>query len=356
MSTAVRAADTGGTPPSRTDRLVVALAIGVGSGLVCWLALTLRPQTGWAGADFGQTWLAARYLVAGQNPYAHVRIPMDGTTVPWYYPLPAAFAALPFVHVSANAAAVLFVALSSFFAVYFLWSHRAIGLHAFLSPVFVVAIAAAQWSPFVVAALLAPGVGQGLLVLKPTVGLAVFAYRPTWKGAFGGALLLIVATALVPSWPLDWYHVARGSPFAHSAAFLLPLGPLLVLAALRWRRPEARLLLAMALVPHTLFWYDELPLWLIPASRREALNLTWCSWAGYLAWQALSYARNPDTLYLRTGAPWLVAAVYLPCLVMVLRRPNEGAVPVWVDRCIGGVWSMARRAVSRRTGMAAPGE
>jgi|GEM_PF-1869523 len=32
-------------------------------------------------------------------------------------------------------------------------------------------------------------------------------------------------------------------------------------------------------------------------------------------------------------APWvLVAALYLPPLVMVLRHPNTGEVPAWLDR------------------------
>ena len=43
-------------------------------------------------------------------------------------------------------------------------------------------------------------------------------------------------------------------------------GPLMLLALLRWRRPEARLLAALSCVPHTPELYESLYLFLVPAS------------------------------------------------------------------------------------------
>jgi hypothetical protein len=37
-----------------------------------------------------------------------------------------------------------------------------------------------------------------------------------------------------------------------------------------------------------------------------------------------------------------LALVYLPCVIMVLRRPNDGALPPWVDR----LWRRARGRVA----------
>jgi hypothetical protein len=33
----------------------------------------------------------------------------------------------------------------------------------------------------------------------------------------------------------------------------------------------------------------------------------------------------------------MVALLYLPCLIMVLRRPNEGDVPSWAERAAGAI-------------------
>ena len=85
----------------------------------------------------------------------------------------------------------------------------------------------------------------------------------------------------------------------------------------------------MTIVPHGLFFYDELPLWLVAETRREALALTGFSWAGWLAWNIASPGPN-----VVDSATWAVAALYIPALVMVLRRPNEGPMPSWVERAV----------------------
>jgi hypothetical protein len=106
----------------------------------------------------------------------------------------------------------------------------------------------------------------------------------------------------------------------------------------------------MSCVPHTLFWHDDLLLWLVPRGARETLWFTLVAWTGYLTWHAVEFTRAPHiNLRLWTGEPWLVAFLYLPALVMVLRRPNEGEVPAWIGRAAtraGGAfggWGGARR-------------
>ena len=51
-------------------------------------------------------------------------------------------------------------------------------------------------------------------------------------------------------------------------------GSFLWLSVLRWRQPEARLLLAMGAVPQLLFFADQLTLFLVARNRREAVLFT----------------------------------------------------------------------------------
>jgi hypothetical protein len=146
-----------------------------------------------------------------------------------------------------------------------------------------------------------------------------------------GGVLLVGTIAIVPAWPAEWLVLLRTTT-RHSPPVATGVGVLALLAILRWRRPEARLLFVMALVPHGLFFYDELPLWLVASSRRDAMLLTGASWIGWVLWLAAS--NGPGGPDLRDAAPWLVASLYLPCLWLVLRRPNVGQVPAIVERAV----------------------
>jgi hypothetical protein len=87
----------------------------------------------------------------------------------------------------------------------------------------------------------------------------------------------------------------------------------------------------MSLIPHGLFFYDDVVLWLTARTSREALTLTWCSWAGWAGWMVFNLDRETGTIDLRAMAPWIVALIYLPALVLVLRRPNSTHVATAVD-------------------------
>jgi hypothetical protein len=110
----------------------------------------------------------------------------------------------------------------------------------------------------------------------------------------------------------------------------------------------------MTIVPHALFFYDELPLWLVTQTRREAMALTGLSWLGWLAWNITSPgAKGVDP------AVWAVTSLYVPALFMVLRRPNEGPAPPWIERAVAPLpaWIRGRspndRDVSRASQSAA---
>jgi hypothetical protein len=172
-----------------------------------------------------------------------------------------------------------------------------------------------------------------ILVAKPTIGFALWVYRPRWESAAFGALFILVSVALRPTWPGEWLDTLSagqhiGAPIAHFG------GPLVLLALLRWRRPEARLVVAMACVPHTMLLYEVLPLFLVPASRRQAVSLAGLTWAA----QAVDLWLGPYASLVeqtRTAAAVAVAFCYLPCVVMILKRPNEGDLPRWLASPLG---------------------
>src|SRR5262249_18508358 len=138
----------------------------------------------------------------------------------------------------------------------------------------------------------------------------------------GGGLLVLLSFALVPSWPLDWIANLRRASHHLPPLLVLPVGPLLLLALLRWREARGRLLLLLACVPQIYWFYDALPLALIARSWRERLLLVLCSWVGLIG-----VGLNPWLLETRTpqGVRWgeiaVLLATYGPALLLVLGRP-----------------------------------
>lgn len=302
-------------------RLLFAAAAGVAAGFVTW-AMMSAPG---AVPDFIYPWTAARHLVAGRNPYealpGGLPFPFQG---PLFYPLPTVLATVPVAWLPLPLAGALLFGAASAVLVWALMTRGIEPLFVLVSGPFVAAAALGQWSPLVTIAALIPAAGF-LTVLKPNIGAAVFAARPSLAGAAGAVLLLGLGLLLVPSWPADWLRSlgALEGPSAHHPIPILTLtGFPLALAALRWRRWEARLLLFMACVPQVTLFADQLPLMLVPATRREGLVLSGLSLAAFTAVYLL-FLRGSEPIVM-VAKPFIVPALYWPCLYMVLRRPNEG--------------------------------
>jgi hypothetical protein len=200
-------------------------------------------------------------------------------------------------------------------------------LLALASPSFVMAVVLGQWTPWLLLAMLWPVLGF-LFASKPTLGAACFAYRPTVAAFVGGAAIMVLSLMLWWRWPAFWLHNLR-AVIEHPSPIAAPFGWLLCLALLRWRRREARLLLAMACVPQLLLFADQLPLMLVARSAREATLLTFGGWVAALFW----YVREADKFgAVSFAAPYVLAGVYLPALWIVLRQPNEGPVFASLER------------------------
>lgn len=288
--------------------------------------------------DFEVYWLASRLLARGVNPY-----PLRAGDAGWplsealFYPAPALIVVWPFHSFILPVAAGAFFGTASGLLAWRLSRDGLWRLWMLGTPAFIMAAILGQWSPFLVVGALIPGAGF-LLACKPTIGLACFIYRPTWIAAISVAGISFLSLILLPTWPLEWLTniqiIANHPRVDHPSPITQPFGWLLLLAAIRWRQPEARLLFAMACVPQLLYFADQLALGLVARKRSEAVALAWCGLIAAVTWFVLLPVGVP---HVAPAAPYVMAGLYLPALIVVLRRSNEGPVPAWVDRALGKV-------------------
>lgn len=329
--------------PSGRERLVVAMLVGALSFGLTYVWLTAGRR---GAGDFQYAWLAARALFEGREPYAAVFADSPFRSQ-WLYPLPAALVAAPFALLSSELAGASFVGVGFAWLAYQLIAVGRWRLLLLTAAPCLFAILAVQWTPLLTAAALT-GPTLGLVVLKPTIGLAFVAAlvpadpRPPRRlvAVAVGASVLLGASFLVRSdWLVNWLEAIRldEQMGQYRVPILTPYGALSALALLRWRRPEARLVFVLACVRQNGFLYDQLPLLLVPASPAEAIVLVVVSHASHII--ALWHPPS-DSSVLGLNAqqfPFTVAAMYIPCVIMLLRRPNEGHIPTWLEYRVQGL-------------------
>jgi hypothetical protein len=289
--------------------------------------------------DFDQVWFAARALLAGRNPYAEIGPGLHfDWPAPLYYPLTAAIAVMPLATIARTAAAVLFAAIASGA---FVWA----ATRRSLAPAVVITSASAalaaeavQWSPLLGAAYGIPWLGV-LLCAKPTIGFAVWCARPSRAAIVGFIALATVGLVILPTWPTDWLAALRHTSLATSGGtpYFAPIrsagGVFALLALLRWRRPEARLVLALACVPQTPLLYETVPLFLVASSITEGGVLWLGSWMAAL-WLSVSGPYTSDLDRFRVSVDAIGWCMYFPAVVMLLRRPNVGLTSPRFERLI----------------------
>lgn len=316
-----------GRPLDRDERVLIALTIGVAAAIGALLVFISEPR--FAAKDFTYPWRAARALLAGLDPYRVIR-PTGPYPFESYfpYPLPAALVGVPFAPLPAAVGGALFFGLSSGALAYALTRDGMGRLWLFCSPSFAMAAALGQWSPLVMAAALVAPLGWAL-ACKPTLGAALFLYRPSWRALWMGLVFVALSLLILPRWPLEWLEATRHVPH-HFAPVLRPFGALALLALVRWRAPEGRIVAAMSLVPQNLYFYDQLPLWLAARSGWAGAALTATSW---LAFVAVRLSCDDPHFCGREAEPWVIALLYLPAVAIVLfegrHRPpaDAGATP-----------------------------
>lgn len=313
---------------ARSTRLWFAFLVGVASG-------TYAYAVGWANpefvSDFDQIWAAGRALWQGIDPYTVVG---PGREFAWkwplYYPMPAVLLAAPLALLPVLVARTVFAGLG---AALLAWGATRDGwfrLPIFLSVPFMVTVELGQWTTILAAAFFLPWLAT-VGCAKPNFGAALAAAartERTWIALGAGTVVLLGSSWLLqPDWIASWI-VTLQSAEHFVPPVLRPFGFLLLLALLRWRRPEARWLVALSLVPQAPSFYDPLLLGVVCLTARESLLFA----VSTLALFFFVAFNTPQPDYRAWGELVGNAAVWfcsLPVLVMVLRRPNTGDVPTF---------------------------
>jgi hypothetical protein len=308
--------------------LLIALAVGLTVGIIAHVHAGTQPLGGMS--DFDQVWVASSALRSGADPYAAVAA--TRWPFPLYYPITTATLTLPLTFISLASARVLFFAVSSALFAYVL-AVRPHRLLALLSGSFFLALLLVQWSPLMTgAASLSPVLAGAVWSAKPNIGLAIaVGTLRTWRAwfltALGGGLLTAMSLLVLPGWPASFLNAAHHAPHVVAPITILPLGPIVLVALMRWRDADARLLVALACIPQTVALYGTLPLFLIPRTRRESMVIVLLSDVAFIITMWLLPAiRQSRATTLAASTPLvgtiLIAFLYLPCVIMVLRRPN----------------------------------
>src|SRR4029078_5364891 len=86
----------------------------------------------------------------------------------------------------------------------------------------------------------------------------------------------------MPTWPRYWLEAVHAAP-NHTPPMFWAFGAVGLLALLRWRTPEGRLVTAVTITPAVPWFYDQLLLSLVARTFREALFFAGCSWTALIA-------------------------------------------------------------------------
>ena len=314
--------------PSRLQRAVLAVVIGLAFGGLAWAKL--RAAGPYALAyDFTFHWRAGDALRRGYSPYAVINgfSTLYPFTTGYLYWLPTAVMLEPFALLPMRTAMPIFAGLSAAVFAYALTTDGYWRLPFIASAPFLFGVLSGQVVPLVVAAMLIPALGW-LAPMKYTSGAAGFAYNLSRKYAILAAAVVIVSVVAWPWWPRQWLnelHDVVGGPY-YAVPLLLPGGFILLASLLKWRRPEARLLAAMACAPQLMLFYDQLPLLVLAKTRQQALVMAVASWFAPALGIALHGISADSAQLFRWNASIILASYYLPGLAIVLMRPNAAPV------------------------------
>ena len=274
-------------------------------------------------SDLAQVWAGARAFLAGQNPYDAVGPGRSlNLQFPLMYPLPAVLLISLLAWLPLRLLDPLFVGLGTAALAWGLTrnSLKNPQLLALVSVPFFLCLQLSQWAPLLMGAALVSSLGI-LLACKPNIGLALFLWSPRRSTALAVAGLYVLSVLIRPSWVADWLRSTDAATYA-TPGVLLPGGALTLLALLRWRLPEARVLVALACIPHTVALYETLYLFLIAKTWPRAAVLWATSLIGYLGWQ-LTKPWPSTEANLAFGALSAVWSMYLPATAILLLAAKE---------------------------------
>ena len=301
----------------------IAVIIGIVCSFICLFALIQRNLF---ASDFQFPLDASRAIIAKDNPYTSVvpkgKYPFDQY---FYYPIVASFVAIPLAGLPDQLAGAAFIGLSSGFLGYVLIKKERWRLGLLLSAPAFVTIYTAQWSFLIAAIVFIPSL-QFLLICKPNIGTPGFFYKPTKIGIISIILGLLISIIIYPTWVIDWINTLGYTARYHLTPANSILIVFLVFCLLQYKKPEGRLLSVMLIAPQSMFFYDQLLLWLIPKTRVELWLMNILSWVGYILWR-INLRGLPDTgQYVPSAYPFVLWLIYFPAIVILLFAHIKGAV------------------------------
>jgi hypothetical protein len=279
------------------------------------------------------SWFGAKSILHGIDPY-----PLVGKGKafdyrwPLTYPPPSFIVLAPLGLLSERAAATLFVGLSTFVLALAVTRTSLSLIPLFFAEPFLNAARLGQWNILLTAGLVYPAI---LIVgaVKPQTIFPIFAANKSRRApaiAVAGAVALLgLSFLLIPQWPAEWMASVKQMP--STAPMVMYRGGFLILIVLfKWRRPETWLIATLAIVPQTPAWYSTIPLFTVPHTFAEAVILAGTTTAG--GWIGAALIDRPKSLDELNGfiAVVQMLSIYLPAIVMVLRRPNHGPSPWWL--------------------------
>lgn len=304
---------------SRRSAFLLALLIAVaGGGAAAWMPHPIR-LFGVGVGDIGLPLAGIAQFERGGSPY-DVRLQGSANAM---YPFTTSLFLWPFRLVPLKLVVPLFVGLCTFCLAWgVLRNGQPWQLLIFLTPAYWSAVKSVQWSPLLTAALLVPAL-LPLAVVKPQLGI-VLAAAGRWSWRTVAATLGLVALSLMvwPSWPIAWLRHGQLGTYSGVSPLLVIPGPLLLLALLRWRSRTGRLMLAMSVIAQRYF-YDQLPLYLVPRSLRQMLLLLASSWAGVAAVLLLGWVHVDSGVQRKVVWAVVIVTLFLPALAMTLMNERE---------------------------------
>ena len=316
---------------SRRTCLTLAILIGVAAAIAGALVPHAIRLGGVGLGDIGLPIAGIKAFEQGVSPY-EVRLRATPSAL---YPFTTMVLLWPLTVLPIGFIVPAFLGLSSGVLAWGIGRHaQPWHLLLFLSPQYWSAIESVQWSPVVTAALLLPALLPIAILAKPQLAI-VPAFNGRWSLWTVAATIAIVLISVIiwPAWPVEWLRRGNLGTYVGFSPILVVPGFLLASAAIAFRSRNGRLLLCMAL-PLQRYFYDQLPLFLIPKSWLQMFLLLATSGSAAL----LSFWRGWYTfgsgVQSRAAFVSVVMGVFLPALAMVLfehftqerARPEPAAV------------------------------
>lgn len=308
--------------PTVGSRLIVATALGVIGALIIYAQYTKGQNV---HTDFGMTWFGARALATGNDPYLLIgpgrQFDYEWTLI---YPATALVAVMPLAPLTEQIAATVFVGISTFLLAFGVTRQGWYLLPLFATEAYSSSARLGQWSIVLTSVLFFPWVAL-ILAAKPQAAIPLLLGTASRKALvlaiIGGIGLTIISLVLMPRWPFEWLAGVRAARFMDPPITRFG-GPLVLLALLRWRRPEAWLVVALSCMPQAWGWYNTLPLFTIPSTWAESIALATIATAGvWIGGLTMPSGASLAALYEWVGS-LIVFTTYLPATVLILRRPN----------------------------------